>query len=291
MKDDLTDIPVSYAEVKQYEPMIHKFIREEVLRYWGLQSGYGNNVIPRLGMSVDDMMQYGRMVVCEQIRWFKKYGDNRKAKLTTTIFTRLRNKFINLSTGFCTTKRGGNVIDVPENRLIVQRLIDHFDHKRTLEENVKTLNAAIDGSTPLKRRFNKKFNSNDALLKFLNRVVRGISVTSFVDLESVEGVLVSQSSPNPEDYLLIKEQLSQIMAKGLPYKRRSISGFAPRLVILARERGLKSNKEIAALLEITQASLFKILYGGSRGTKNIRSRMEQAFGRDFSELITLVPVQ
>ena len=291
MKNDLTDIPVSYEEIKQYEPMIHKFIREEVLRYWGPQAGYGNNIIPRLGMSVEDLMQYGRMVVCEQIRWFKKHGDVHKAKLTTTIFTRLRNKMISISTAFCTNKRGGNVIDVPENRLALQHLIDTFDFKLSLRENRKLLDEAIKDFTPLKTRFNKKFKSNGALFKFLNRVVRGVAVTSFVDLDSVEGVLVSQSSPNPEEYVLIKEQLSQIMAKGIPYRRRNTSGFTPKLLIIAKERGIESKRDIAALLKITQSSLMKILYGQISGTSSVRSRMEQTFGKSFRELTSLVPVK
>jgi len=292
MKNNLLDIPVSYSEIQQYEPMIYKFIRQEVLQYWSANKMIcKEDIIPRLGMSVDDLLQYGREVVLEQIRWYKKYGDSRKAKLTTTIFTRLRNRFISLSAGFGANKRGGNILNVSSNRIIIQNFIDNFDYKISIEENKKLLDVAILRSNSLKKHFNKTFKTNASLLRFLNHVLQTLSVIQFVDLGSPTGIMLMSSVPNPEEYLLIKEHISQILAKGIPYKKVHSSGLMPRLLLLAKERGIQSNKEIAELLNVKQLALMKVLYCQTQASKRLQDRMEQTFGKSFRELTSLVRIK
>jgi hypothetical protein len=284
MKEDLRQIPVSYEEIKQFEPMIHKLIKEEILRYWGRYSGYDDGMIPRLGMSVEDLMQYGRMVVCEQIRWFKKHGDPKKSKMITMIYNRVRNKLISLSVSFCTSKRGGNIIDVAENRSALQSFINSFDHSLSVMENQRQLRTLLENSNPLRKRLDKDFKNNDALLKLLKKVVGDINLTSMVDFESVERALTSDTIPNPEESLMIKESIKEIMEGG----GCRTSGLAIKLLVKAKEMGIKKDS-IPDLLDISPATFSRIVSGKGRVARSVKARMERVFGESFGELMKLTP--
>jgi transcriptional regulator with XRE-family HTH domain len=110
-KSDITD-----AQIEKYDPMIRKMINENVLYYWA----GGNTVatmdpresIGRLGKSVEDLIQDGRIMVLKQLRWFKQNGRIGAGTATesTLMFKYLKRKFITLSRGYGKARRGGNIV-------------------------------------------------------------------------------------------------------------------------------------------------------------------------------------
>ena len=317
-KQAMLQIPVDGGDVTRFDPMIHKIIKNEVLKYWGNGSNVyvGDAVIGRLGMSFSDLMQYGRMLVVNQIRWFKTHGIDPQtgkpfnAKMTTLIFQHLRNKFMSLSKSFSSDKNGGQVVNTEENRAVLQKFLDSFNCDVNVCDNVVSLQAALkDCSKDLRSRCSKTFTSNREMVKFLRGLLVSFDGVSHVSYEDIESFSAESHGLTPESALLVKEEIQERLKKycsknGLEdislndfvgRKKRALPRFLPQgkttiLMSLARKRGFQSQRQLAEHFGIGMTTLSNIIRGRSRGTQRFREAVESSFGEKFEKLMEIVDV-
>lgn len=311
---------VSDKEILQFDPMVTKVIQAEILKYWGVNAEkvYNDTVmIGRFGMTFQDLLQYGRLVVFKQIKWFKKHGFNtetgeiKNAKMTTLIYQQLRNKFMSLSRSYSNSKHGGQVINVDENREILQRFIDTFDHSLNVDENATRLRESVKTmNKDIQMRCQKEFKSNTAILKFLKEMMLVYSSVSHVNFEASEMYVSSDGQSDPEIDLLMKREVEQrlntfkrknniekmTLVEYVDRKKDSPPHFFSGdkisvLMKLALERGFTSQKDVANHLGIGMTTLSNIIHGRSKGTAEFRQRLQTEFGKTLEELIQVTTRQ
>lgn len=116
VKARLLATPVDSGEIIMYDGLIKQRAYEKFVKFWARTGDIpsvcgGNGVIGKTGLSMDDLVQIGRIHVMHQIRYYKCFGDKEKygASLITLIQNYLDNKFFSLSKSFECKKRGKNV--------------------------------------------------------------------------------------------------------------------------------------------------------------------------------------
>lgn len=123
-------VTVTNAEIEQWEPLLNKMIND-FLKFWAK----GNTVsslceeatIGRLGMSIADLRQIGRIHVYRQLLWLKENHDPTRvdgATFQTLMHTHLKNKFQSLSRIHTNAKHGGGIIGMEEHRLKLLKFIE-----------------------------------------------------------------------------------------------------------------------------------------------------------------------
>lgn len=289
-------IPVTNEEITQWDPMVFKVMRDVILQYWGRQhvrwnpnDGSNEAIIGRLGLSVSDLMQYGRMFVCNQIRWYKLYGDPNGSKLGSLIFQYLNYKFQNMSRIASNKKHGGFLINVYSERKILQKFLDDFDDTKTIRENRRRLKKAIEPiSVYFQKDLNKTYKSNSAMKKFLYDTIINMNLVSFQSYDEIEPYTVMNKSMNPEEFLIAKETISKRANTLPPIKKRQAFGKELVFMSLASKKGIRSRLKLAKKLGTSLPTLNKISSFKRIGPKTylkVSTAMEKFFKKPMSDLM------
>lgn len=309
-------VEVTSKEVLQFDPMVHQVIKQEILQYWGnraaVYSTRNEVLIGRLGMSFDDLMQYGREIVFKQIKWFKKHGVDPKtgkpkdAKMSTLLFGHLRKKFMSLSKSAACKKNGGLIINVETSRQNIQSFIDRFDNSTNITTNKNKLREALMHVKTAQKLVSKR-TSNKQLLKFAQETLLELTNVSHVNYDDVSDLSWVNKQMTPESSLLVKEEIDmriknycekndldsitvQNYVKRCKYTPPSFltKGKITTLMKMARKKGIKSQRQFAKKLKIGMSTLSNILRGRSRGTPEFRTKIEQMFGKKIEDLLKVV---
>lgn len=303
-----TDI-VSDAQIEKYDPMIKMMINDHVLKYWA-----GGNTcatldpratIGRLGMSVEDLIQQGRMFVFAQTRWLQKHLRKGKgaAKDTTLMFLHLRRKFISLSRSFATARGGGQVVAVEENRQAVQELINRTSASEIpVQESLRALQDALpsmgkDLQKALSARVldeagGLRVESTEEINEILRARLAEMTCAQHVNLDDVGESATDQM--NPEIYYLAMEQITMnsnekdflpVTSSEPSPRRRGRKASKFRIFQVAKEKGLPSTHgALAKYLEYSAPALSNILHGHSPGSAAFRQKIQALFGESIDEL-------
>ena len=307
---------VTNEEILRFDPMVHKIIKQEILQYWAsgvaVYSKKNEATIGRLGMSFDDLMQFGRLLVFKQIKWFNEYGLNPKtglpynAKLSTLMHQYLRNKFMSLSKSFASKKSGGQVVNVEENRRSIQKFIDDFSYRKKVQTNQKLLTDAIKCPKEVIKLIERQ-ESNDKLFQLSRKILIEMESISHVSYEDICTFAAASNTLSPEGHLLVKEEVEDRIADYCEKKNMDVlslndylkrgkstkpvflpKGQTTRLMKLANERGINSQRQLAQELGIGMTTLSNIIRGRSRGTSNFRNNLEEMFNRSFDDLMQVI---
>lgn len=309
-------IIVTNEEILQFDPMVHKIIKDEILQYWAsglsVYSTRNEQIIGRLGMSFEDLMQFGRLLVHKQIVWFKQNGldENgkpKKAKLSTLMYQYLRNKFMSLSKSHSSRKSGGPVVNVEENRQSLQKYIDAFSFRKKIKTNKEILKETIKCPKEVIKMIEKQA-SNDKLLQLAKKILLDLESVSHVSYEDIGNFAAASNSLNPEEQLSVKEEVEDRirnycdkrdmdMLSLTDYLKRNNRSTRPQflpkghitvLMKLAKEQGIQSQRQLAQEMGIGMTTLSNIIRGRSRGTQNFRDSLEKKFNKPFDDLMKVV---
>jgi hypothetical protein len=238
-----TSIVVTNAEIEQWDPLIKKLINTQILRYWAS----GNTIhtldweatIGRLGMSIWDLIQIGRIYVLHQVRYLKEHHDpNREGSAThqTLMYQFLSNKFQSLCRVQTNAKHGGGVVAMDEHRLRLQAFVDAVtaNPEMSIEECLKQLQATFAAINIQVQRlvraglFNAhgtklraKFQTPTDIARHIEKKMSRLEVVRHVSLEArysddgndAGGQLIYEpvDDMTPETYLLVKQFMENEM--------------------------------------------------------------------------------
>lgn len=93
--------PATHIKLKQYEPMVHKFVNE-LMRKIRITDG---------SVEREDLVQTAWLYVAEAVN---QYNPHRGCKLSTFIFLKLMTKFSNITRGLVAYTRKG-IVQMPEH--------------------------------------------------------------------------------------------------------------------------------------------------------------------------------
>jgi hypothetical protein len=289
-------IKVTDEEISQWDPLVFKIIKNVILQYWGRRCANWNPndtqneaMVGRLGMTLFDLMQCGRMFVCNQIRWYKLFGDPEGSKLGTLIFQYLNHKFQNMSRVATNKKHGGFIVNVASGRKILQQFLDTFDDSWTVEESQEKLREMIEPmSTSFKKNLDKVYVSNDAMKQFLYDTVVNMNLVVFHNYDELEPYTIMQQDMNPEEILIVKEQIQERMETLSPVKRRDIENRQLVFMSLANKMGINTRLKLARKLGTSLPTLDKIVNGeriGPNTYEKISNAMEALFDIPMAALM------
>jgi hypothetical protein len=202
------NIQITDKEITMFEPLIFKIIKMKVLRFWGNKINSNNVMIGRMGMTVDDLMQIGRILVYNQIKWYKQHGDPSKSSLFTSIYNHLSNKFTSLSNKYICKKHGGPVVNVEETKKNVQTFVDTFNKKRHINTNKNKLTAFITCSDFLKDSVKTKKN-NAQILQLAQQILNELPSNININFHDAENYIDLQPDWTPESILMVKEEINK----------------------------------------------------------------------------------
>lgn len=295
-------------QIRKYDPMIKQMINHHVLRYWA-----GGNTcstldprasIGRLGKSVEDLIQDGRVFVLQQLRWVQKNLRRGRgmAKESTLVFFHLKRKFISLSRSFASARHGGQVIDVENNRKAIQGLIDSIPSDMPIDESVRAMRDAMgDMNKDLRKSLltrvtdengAARIRSSEELTNILRDRLLDTNMTTHVSLDDA-GDAACIDLMNPETYAMVAQELAAMGDSEFPLKMGGSSighrtgGRVTRFRIfkLAKEKGLPhTHCELATYLGRSASALSNILHNHSQGTPEFRKRLVETFGEPLEEL-------
>jgi len=297
---------VTDDQIRKYDPMIKKMINDHVLRYWA----GGNSCstldprasIGRLGKSVEDLIQDGRIFVLQQLRWIQKnlrHGEG-CAKESTLVYIHLRRKFISLSRSYTAARHGGHVVDIDGYRNTIQNLIDSISPGMPIDEAIGKFHEALGGmNKDLKRTLQSKVldpsgavkvRSSEELSSLLRNRLTDINLTTHVSFDDVADTAIDLM--NPEIYAIVSEELANSglvftskSSRSVPRVRARGRASKFRIFQLAREKGLPSTHgTLAAYLGRSVSAFSNILHNNSNGTPEFRRLLLDLFGEPLEEL-------
>jgi len=227
--------------------------------------------------------------------------------MTTLIHQQLRNKYMSLSKSAASEKNGGQVVNVAENKEIIQKYYDTLDETLDIATNIKMLDVALINCTKeLQKKLHRNYKTNKELKAHVYHVLNNMDSVSYVSFEDIEGFSAASTDLDPERALLFKEEMANRVknsggkqpfdfADAIKKKKHTAPKFFPKdvsplLMVLARKDGISSQKELADKLGVGMTTLSNIIRGRSKGTPDFRSRVEQRFGKTLDELLTVVHV-
>jgi hypothetical protein len=305
MAEDLKHVQVTSEEIAKYDPMIRRLAYTQLLKYWAhgikVDDQNCNISIGRFGMGLEDLMQFGRLQVLNQLRWYKTYGrktGKKTAKETTMVYNHLSNKFQSLSKTYSNAKHGGQVVSVKEQKKLLDLFVCKVREKpemalaeadgllvALLEECNKEVQKIVRRGLYRKGKFVSKIQAASDIAKHVEKRASELVVVSHTSLESysVNNNLNDSAKMlldySPEDFLLAKEALQQRLDKK---RKKKVPCF--RIMNLAKTKGLRTQQAVANMLGIAPTTLSNILCGRSKGSAPVREKLLNAFGEDIESL-------
>ena len=296
----MRSVKVTSEEVLEHDPMIFKIVKEVILRYWGQsvmhyfngQWKYDYNaVIPRLGVSIDDLMQMGRMFVIQQIQWYKVYGDPSIGKLSTALYRGLFNKFLNYSKVSSVAKNGGRIVNVHKERKALEEFLGNLNEERSVDSNIKDLEGLIEDFSKLSREsINTNFSSNKDMKEYIYDTIAGMQLTTFQSYDEMESsVLCDQNRQmNPEESVLAKESVRRRYSSLPLSKQLDLSEANFVFMREAKKLGFTSKSKLARKLKTTIFSLNKVINGKRCNPQNrdlILNSIHKLFGKPLESIL------
>lgn len=306
-KDTLNHIVVTDKEIVKYDAMIRKIINQNILKYWAngvnIDSKNFNISIGRFGQGLDDLMQFGRLEVLQQLRWYKQNGRNGEgtASEATMMYNHLRNKFQSLSKTHTNKKHGGLIISVAEHKQILETFLADIKKDATVAECVSDLKCLLDGANKeVVKVVNNGLLNDDGELHPSMTTVKDISehiykkmneltVVSHTSFEHLYSNYNAPVLPTPEDYYFAKEAVKERLKSKKGVKFYVPGGYAFRIFNLAKGKGVKTKGDLAKLVGVSNTTLSNVLYGFTKGNARVREKFFKAFGEPVERLVEIEP--
>lgn len=301
------EVTITNQEIQKYEPLIYKILHKEIFKYWGKN---GEGLLPRLGIDKDDLVQMGRIWIFDQLKWYKRHGNKKKAKLITVLYNYLRNKYISISITACRNKRGGNIFHIDEAKLAIDKYLSCFDLDCPTEKNKTKILAILSKYSMLTLNVKNSIlnkNDNNKLIKYVEHINGNIDPVSHVDYNHY---CVSESSSvhsnHPEQQLLFKEEVQgKINSLRRVYKQKLLpppesledcSKTNIRQAIRSRNRDIfRFNKLLNKICNfdhykaagLTKREVCSIMYDYSISSVT-KDKIEQIFNMPLSDIKNLI---
>ena len=208
-------------QIKTFEPLIFKVIHNQILKHWTKGSGSKTAMISRLGMTLDDLMQIGRMWTFEHIQWYNEHGDKSKASLFTLLHSHLNKKFMSMSLKY----HGGNGNSIDDSiRAKVESYVNTFDHSASLKDNKALLQNILPYSQGWPRYIKAEsghcISTNERLFRYAKKILKELSGRRMIFCD-IDDHLDCRSDWNPESCLVVKEEIQKrYHIKENPMKRQ-----------------------------------------------------------------------
>lgn len=293
-------------EVMKYDPMVKQLLRKHVLNYWGgkytsfSKDAKYDVTLRRLGQSPEDLMQYGRIEVINQLRWYRAHGDPNKAKESTMVYFWLRNKFQSLSKSYSSAKRGGKIFNLEKEKEVIDNILNQLEKEDSLAGAWDIIQNELKGASTetkgLVRRnlcrrkwFVSNIKSVDDVSEKLRTTLRNICVTTHTSFEKIQDFAVDLKKIefSPEDYVMAFEAVQQKVEQN----KRLSKNKQFLMMKLARERGIKTQNALAKKIGMRPEKLSQILHSKApknEATKKQIQALEAFFKTNIEDLRKVV---